>query len=252
MDDIDRGYSHPASAGVAVEVVDPKLRAFMIGVYNKVALGLLTSAGVAYLTSSVPMVRDLLFKTASAGGEQHLAGLTTLGAITAFAPVLAMLCFGMKAEVSAGRARLLYWSVVTTIGASLGVMLLVYTTTSIATAFAASAAGFGALSLWGYTTGEDLKPVQTLCICSLIGLLAVMGLNLLLHSPPIGFVVNAVGVIIFAGLIAYDTQRLKAFYHENQHDTLQMSAGTDIGALSFYLDFVNLFQFLLAFTGGRR
>lgn len=222
----------------------------MIGVYNKVGLGLLVSAGLAYLTSSVPEVRDLLFKTAP--DTHRLIGLTALGAATVLSPVLAMLGFGMRSEISAKRARLLYWSIVTTIGASLGVMFLAYTTASIATAFAASAAGFGGLSLWGYSTKHDLKPVATFWISGLVGLLAVMGLNLLLRSPAIGFALNTVGVIIFAGLIAYDTQRLKTFYHENRDDAERMSAGTDIGALSLYLDFINFFQFLLAITGGRR
>jgi len=250
MNNTDRGYPHPVSAGVGATAVDPKLRAFMIGVYNKVGLGLLVSAGLAYLTSSVPEVRDLLFKTAS--DTPRLIGLTELGAFTALSPLLAIVGFGMTDEVSAKRARLLYWSMVSTIGASLGVTFLAYTAASIATAFAASAAGFGALSLWGYCTKRDLKPVASFWITGLIGLLVMIGLNLIFRSPAISFAMNALGVMIFAGLIAYDTQRLKTFFHENQHDAMRMRAGTDIGALSLYLDFINLFQFLLALTGGRR
>jgi FtsH-binding integral membrane protein len=250
MENTDRGYPHPVSAGVAVADVDPKLRAFMIGVYNKVGLGLLVSAGLAYLTSSVPEIRDLLFKTAP--DTHRLISLTALGTATVLSPLFVILGFGMAAEVSVQRARLLYWTIVVTIGASLGVTFLAYTTASIATTFAASAAGFGALSLWGYSTKRDLKPVASFWITGLIGLLVVMGLNLFLRSPAIGFAINAVGVVVFAGLIAYDTQRLKTFYHENQNDAARMSVGTDIGALSLYLDFINVFQFLLAFTGGRR
>jgi FtsH-binding integral membrane protein len=250
MENTDRGYSHPVAAGAALADVDPKLRAFMIGVYNKVGLGLLVSAGLAYLTSSVPEIRDLLFKTAP--DTHRLIGLTALGTATVLSPLFVILGFGMTEEVSFRRARLLYWSIVVTIGASLGIAFLAYTTTSIATTFAASAAGFGALSLFGYATKRDLKPVASFWITGLIGLLVVMGLNLFLRSPAIGFAINAVGVVIFAGLIAYDTQRLKTFYHDNQHDAARMSVGADIGALSLYLDFINLFQFLLAFAGGRR
>jgi FtsH-binding integral membrane protein len=222
----------------------------MIGVYNKVGMGLLVSAGLAYTTSAAPIFRDLLFKTAPV--THQLTGFTAPGMFTVLSPLLVILCFGMTDAVSATRARVLYWSIVTTIGASLGVAFLAYTTISVATAFAASAAGFGALSLWSYSTKRDLRPVASFWITGLIGLIVVMGLNLVLHSPAVGFAVNAVGVIVFAGLIADDTRRLKAFYHQNQRDAERMRAGTDIGALSLYLDFINLFQFLLALMGGRR
>lgn len=249
MDKTDRGHSHPLGLGVE-GAVDPKLRAFMIGVYNKVGLGLLASAGLAYLTSSVPEVRDLLFKVAP--DTHKLVSLTGLGVLTVLSPLFVVLGFGVSEEVSAKRLRLLYWSLVVTIGASLGITFLAYTTASIATAFAASAAGFGALSLYGYCTSRDLKPIASFWITGLIGLLVVMGLNLLLNSPAIAFAVNSIGVVIFAGLIAYDTQSLKAFYHEHQADPERMAAGTDLGALRLYLDFINFFQFLLALTGGRR
>lgn len=249
MDKTDRGHSHPVGLGVD-GAVDPKLRAFMIGVYNKVGFGLLTSAGLAYLTSSVPEVRDLLFKVAP--DTHKLVSLTGLGVLTVLSPLFVVLGFGVSEEVSAKRLRWLYWSLVVTIGASLGITFLAYTTASIATAFAASAAGFGALSLYGYCTSRDLKPIASFWITGLIGLIVVMGLNLLLNSPAIAFAVNAIGVVIFAGLIAYDTQALKAFYHEHQADPERMAAGSDIGALRLYLDFINFFQFLLALTGGRR
>jgi FtsH-binding integral membrane protein len=250
MDNTERDHSHRGLAEGAVAAVDPKLRAFMIGVYNKVGLGLLVSAGLAYLTSSVPEVRDLLFKTAA--DTHRLVGLTALGAATVLSPLVVILGFGMSNDVGAKRARLLYWSIVTTLGASLGVTVLAYTTASVATAFAASAAGFGALSLWGYCTERDLRPVASFWITGLVGLLVMVALNLVLHSAAIGFAINAVGVVAFAGLIAYDTQRLKTFYHEHRNHAERLATGTDIGALSLYLDFINLFQFLLAVMGGRR
>lgn len=250
MDKSVRGYSRAASAEVSLAAVDPGLRAFMVGVYNKLGLGLLVSAGLAYLTSSAPWVRDLLFRTAP---ETHrLVGLTTLGAATALSPILVMLGFSTTAEVSAKRARVLYWSIVVTIGASLGMTFLAYTSTSVATAFAASAAGFGALSLWGYCTKRDLKPLASFWISGLIGLLSLLALNLLLRSPAIGFAVNALGVVVFAGLIGYETQRLKGFYYDYRNDPERMRAGTDAAALILYLDFINLFEFLLGFAGGRR
>jgi FtsH-binding integral membrane protein len=222
----------------------------MIGVFNRVGLGLFASAVMAYLTSSAPAVRDLLFVTAP--DTRALVGLTPLGVLTALSPVAAIVAVGMGSEVTARRARLLYWTVVVTIGASLGVMFLAYAAASVATAFAASAAGFGALSLWGYSTKRDLNASASFWISGLVGLPCVMVLNLLLRSPAVGFAVNALGVVIFAGLIAYDTQCLKTCYRDCRGDPERLRAAADIGALNLYLDFINFLQFLLAFIGGRR
>jgi FtsH-binding integral membrane protein len=252
MEDIDRTAPYSSVADPALQAVDPKLRAFMMGVYNKVALGLLLSAIVAYLTSSFAPIRDLLFRTASVDGVAHLVGLTGAGTVAVFSPLLVMLGFGMGRGTTASRAGALYWSIVATVGASLGAVALAYTTTSIATTFAASAAGFGALSLLAQVTRRDLGSLHSFLTTGLIGLVAALGLNLVLRSSGLGFALNCAGVLVFAGLVAYDGQRLRMFYEANRDDLSKMGAATDIGALTLYLDFINLFQFLLAFTGARR
>lgn len=250
MDGMDRDYPRTGADGATAVAVDSGLRAFMIGVYNRVALGLLVSGGVALLTSSVPGVRDLLFRSAVPG--HTVPGLTGLGALTVLSPLLVMLGLGQRTEANPRRARLLYWSIVATIGASLGAIFLVYTAISIAVAFAACAVSFGALSLWGYCTDRDLRPMASFWIAGLAGLIGAVAINLVVGSPALAFAASAVGVVVFAGLIACDTQRLKTFYHRNQDDPARMSAGADIGALSLYLDFINLFEFVVALSSGRR
>ena len=224
----------------------------MIGVYNKVALGLLLSAALAYVTSAVPAIRDSLFVTMTAHGARHLGGLTVLGLISACSPFLAFAAFGLGQEQTPARSGRLYWAVVASVGASFGVLVLVYTTVSIATAFVASAAGFGALSLFGYVTQRNLAAHVSFLVIGLIGLIAALALNLILHHSAMGFAINAMGVLIFAGLIAHDSQRLKMLYYECEDDTEKVGAATNVGALGLYLDFINFFQFLLALLGGRR
>lgn len=206
MIDVDRGQSHPIVADTVGEAVDPRLRTFMIGVYNKVALGLLLSAVLAYVTSAVPAIRDTLFVTVIVNSARHLGGLTALGLISAFSPVLALAAFGMGREQTPIRSGLLYWAVVASVGASLGVLVLVYTTVSIATAFLASATGFGALSLMGHVTKKNLAAHTSFLVAGLIGLIAALALNFVLHSGAIGFAINTAGALIFAGLIAHDSQ----------------------------------------------
>ena len=138
------------------------------------------------------------------------------------------------------------------IGASFGLIFLQYTNTSIAQTFFISAAAFGALSLAGYTTKRDLTAMGSFLIMGLFGIILAMIVNVFLHSAAIGFVVSALGVLIFAGLIAYDTQRLKAMYYQVGGNGEAMGVATNFGALNLYLDFINLFRFLLVFMGGSR
>ncbi len=230
--------------------VDAGLRGFMLGVYNKVALGLVWSAVLAYLTSSVPAVRDLLFVLRPDG---RLGGLTILGMAIGFAPIVVILASGfllrnptpVRPACSTGASCPL-------IGASLGMWVLIYTGASIATTFLVTAAAFGALSLWGYATKRDLSGFGSFLMIGLIGLIAAMVVNMFLHSPMIAFVVNIAGVLIFAGLIGYNTQRLKMTYYTLGGDQAAMGVATNYGALSLYIDFINLFQFLMQFMGVRR
>lgn len=230
--------------------IDQGLRGFMLGVYNKVALGLLLSAGLAYLTSMVPAVRELMFRLTPDG---RFAGYTVLGMIVAFAP-LAVLLISMVTmrRDSARGASVLYWTICALIGASLGVLGLVYTGASLATTFLIAAAAFGGLSLFGYTTKKDLTGFGSFLLVGLIGLIIASLVAMFWNPPGFSFVISVLGVLIFAGLIAYDTQRLKMIYYRLGGDEAATGVATSYGALSLYLDFINLFQFLLSLFGQRR
>jgi hypothetical protein len=138
------------------------------------------------------------------------------------------------------------------LGASLGLVTLQFTGVSIARAFAVSALAFSSLSLFGYATRRDLTASGGFLLMGATGLIAALVLNLLLHSPLIALVIDAVGVLVFGGLVAHDTQRLKLGYAACAGDQGAMAVATNCGALSLFLDFINLFQFLLLMSGDRR
>ena len=248
MSDFDRGYARSVPADRADMSVDVGLRRFMLGVYNKVALGLVLSAGLAYLTGSFAPVRDLMFTVADGR-----VGYSILGFVVAFAP-LAVILFGSFAlrNATPRTAGAIYWTIVSLIGASLGVVVLRYTGASIASTFLLTATSFGALSLVGYTTKKNLTGFGSFLIMGMWGLLGAMLINMFLASSMMALIVNVLGVAIFAGLTAYDTQRLKMQYYELGGDEAAMGVATNWGALNLYLDFINLFQFLLSLLGSRR
>ncbi|MFN3515385.1 MAG: Bax inhibitor-1/YccA family protein [Phenylobacterium sp.] len=250
MSDLYRSQYGSIPAQRADMAVDAGLRSFMIGVYNKVALGLVVSAALAYLTSSVAPIRDLMFVVSADG---RLAGMAPLGWIVAFAPlgILLVSGFAMRNPTS-GAASALYWTIVALIGASLGVVGLMYTGASIASMFLITATAFGALSLVGYTTKKDLTGFGSFLIVGVIGLIIASLVNLFLRSEAVQFAVSVIGVFVFAGLIAYDTQRLKLSYYELGGIEAARGVATSYGALSLYINFINLFQFLLSLFGQRR
>ena len=247
MSDYDRNYASAIPADRADMSVDAGLRSFMLGVYNKLALGLVLSGALAWVTSSVEPVRDLLFKT-TAGGA--FAGYTIPGYIVVFAP-LAVILFGMGAARSAKGATALYWTVVSLIGASMGTVFLVYNLGSISTAFLSTSVAFGSLSLWGYTTKKDISGWGSFLMIGVVGIIIASIANMFFKSPAFYYVINAVVVLLFAGLTAYDTQRLKLTYYGLRDDVEALGAATSMGALSLYLNFINMFQALLALFGNR-
>jgi FtsH-binding integral membrane protein len=249
MSDFNRGYARPAPASADMSV-DAGLRSFMLGVYNKLALGLLLSAALAYLTVNVAPVRDMLYVISPDG---RLVGMTLLGQIARFAPLVAMIVamFAMR-NPSPRSSGALYWFIVSSIGVGAGVWLLIYTGASVASTFLITAVAFGSLSLVGYTTKRDLTGMGSFLIMGVWGLLGAMLINIFLHNSAMALIVNVLGVLIFAGLIAYDTQKLKMTYYQLEGNDAGRSVATSYGALSLYLDFINLFQFLLALFGNRR
>lgn len=248
MSDFNNGYARPLPQTADMSV-DAGLRSFMLGVYNKLALGLVVAGVLAYITGNVPAVQQLLF----AVGPDGRIGLTLLGMIVQFSPLVMLFgsMFFMKNPTARG-VNMLYWAVVSTIGAGLGILFLRYTGESLATTFFVTAAAFGGLSLVGYTTKKDLSGMGTFLIMGVIGLVIASIVNMFLGSGTLYLIISALGVLIFAGLIAYDTQRLKMTYYALGGDQNAMGVATGFGALSLFINFINLFQFLLAFMGGSR
>jgi hypothetical protein len=248
MSDFNRGFSRPTSV-VTDMSVDAGLRAFMLGVYAKVALGLVLSAILAYVTGTVPQVQQLLFTRDPVSGR---IGYTILGIVVAFAPLAILLFQAFMRRTSPQAASFTYWAIVSLIGASFGLLFIVYSQVSIFQTFLVTAAAFGGLSLVGYTTKRDLTAMGSFLIMGLWGLIFASLAAMFFHSGALYFAINLIGVLIFAGLIAYDTQRLKMTYYQLGGDTAAMSVATSYGALSLYLNFINLFRFLLYFMGGSR
>jgi FtsH-binding integral membrane protein len=254
MPDLQESLRRDAAAPVAgaEAAIDQGLRRYMLAVYRKVALGLGAAGAMAYATSSLPVLRGLMFQPAPAGSASAMQ-LTVLGALVAFSPIVVLLMSARALSQPTPRntARI-YWTVVALFGASMGVMVLNFTGLSIATTFAIAAAAFGGLSLFGYTTRKDLTALGAFLTVGLIGLIGTLVLNVFLRSPAADFAINLVGVAIFAGLIAYDTQRLKTAYYALGGDEAARGVASNYGALSLFINFLNLFQFLLLLMSGDR
>ena len=249
MSDFNRGYARTVPADRADMSVDVGLRSFMLGVYNKVALGLVLSAALAWLTADFAPVQQLLYTVTPDG---RLAGFTALGMIVRFLPLVVLIGAMFIRNPSPRAAGIVYWSVVSGIGAGLGVWLLAYTGVSVASTFLITAAAFGGLSLFGYTTKRDLTGFGSFLMVGLIGLVLASLVGMFWHPAGFSMIFSLLGVLIFAGLIAYDTQKLKMTYYQLGGETASMAVATNYGALNLYLNFINLFQFLLSLTGSRR
>jgi FtsH-binding integral membrane protein len=247
MSDFNRGLS-PSTPAVADMGVDAGLRAFMLGVYNKVGLGLVLSAALAWVSGNYDPVRQLFFDVDANGRT----GLTILGLAVAFAPMVILLSQMFLRKTSPRAAAITYWAIVSLIGLSFGVLFIVYTGVAIFETFLVTAVAFGGLSLVGYTTKRNLTGMGSFLIMGLFGLIVASIASIFIQSAALVFVINVAGVLIFAGLIAFNTQRLKMTYYQLGGDTAAMSVATSYGALSLYLDFINLFRFLLYFIGGGR
>ena len=232
----DTRYSGRAQTQTAE--MDAGLRKYMLGVYNYMASGLLVSAIVALLASSSATVMQTIFGSG-------------LAYVVMFAPLvmLMIMSFGFN-KLSTPVLQGMYWAFVALFGLSLSTIFLVYTTADIVRVFFITAAAFGGLSLFGYTTKKDLSGFGTFLIMGLIGLVIASLVNLFLESTMMSFVISVLGVLIFAGLTAFDTQRIKSTYiqHRMEGDVATRTAVMD--AIALYLNFVNLFMFLLHLFGG--
>ena len=227
---------------------DVGLRAHMIRVYNYMASGLALSGIVAFGLFSSPDLAGLFFQI-QAG---RVVGLNGLGWVAILAPMGLLLLVSFRAaQMSVGSIQAVYWAVTALMGVSLSLLLFRYTGASVARTFFVTAAAFGALSLYGYTTKKDLTAMGKFLFMGVVGLILASIVNMIWPSGAMSFVISAAGVLIFSGLIAYDTQKIKDQYADAWGtDTAEKVA--IFGALSLYLDFVNLFQFLMMFLGQRR
>jgi FtsH-binding integral membrane protein len=221
---------------------DAGLRKHMLSIYNYMASGVLLSGIVALLFSR-------------GGAESAAAQVFTNGGPLAWLIILSPLAivfamsFGAN-RFSTGTLRAMFWAFATLMGLSLSTVLLVYTGSSVAATFFATAGAFAGLSLFGYTTKKDLSGWGTFLTMGVIGLLIAMLINMFFPMPGLSLAISFIGVLIFAGLTAYDTQRLKQQYYQLRGTEFAGKA-IILGALSLYLDFINMFQFLLSFMGQR-
>ena len=232
---------------------DVGLRQHMVRVYNYMASGLALSGIVAFALFTVPALQSLFFTMGmTRGGAVVPTGLNILGWIAIFAPLGLLLLVSFRAaQMSLTSVQAVYWAVTALMGVSLSLLLFRYTGASVARTFFVTAAAFGALSLYGYTTKRDLTAMGKFLFMGLIGLLLAGLVNMIWPSGTMTFIISAVGVLIFSGLIAYDTQKIKEQYAD-AWDSGSAEKIAVFGALSLYLDFVNLFQFLMSFLGQER
>jgi len=226
-----------STAGARGAAYDVGLRKYMLSVYNYMASGVLLTGIVALLFASSGLAEQVF--------QTPLRWLIILAPL-AFIMVLS---FGIN-KLSTAATQGVFWAFATVMGLSMSTIFLRYTGSSIAITFFATAVAFLSLSLYGYTTKRNLQAFGTFLIMGVVGLLVAMILNVFLQSGPFALVINAIGVLLFAGLTAYDTQRIKGMY-DYVAGTDMMGKAVIMGALSLYLDFVNMFQFLLSFTGSR-
>jgi len=227
-------------AGTMDASVDQGLRSYMLGVYNYMTLGVALTGLVAFFTSQSPALMQALFS----GPQAYLVMFAPLGFVLA-------LSFGVS-RMSAGLVQILFWAFAAIMGLSLSTIFLAYTGTSITRVFFITAASFAGLSLWGYTTKKDLTGMGSFLIMGLIGLIVASLVNIFLKSSAMEFVISCVGVLVFAGLTAYDTQKIKENYYVASQSGEMMKKVSVMGALSLYLDFINLFLMLLRLFGSSR
>jgi len=243
-------WQDPQTTGISAATVsvpraarDAGLRSYMLSVYNYMASGVLLTGIIALLFA--PYAGQVLVQADGRG----MSGLGWIVTLSPLAIVFAM-SFGAP-RMRTATLQLLFWAFAALMGLSMSTIFLVFTGASIAQTFFATAAAYLGLSLYGYTTKRDLSGLGTFLIMGVVGILVAMLVNMFLQSTAMALMISVIGVLLFAGLTAYDTQRIKSMYFYVQGT--EMAGKTVImGALTLYLDFINMFQFLLSFMGDRR
>lgn len=238
-------------------MIDEGLRSYMVKVYNLMALALVITGVAAFGFASLAVTSDPAAAVATLPNGKMLTELgyaiyaSPLRWAVMLAPLALVFFLSFRVhKMSVSAAQSTFWVYAALVGLSISSIFLRYTEASIVQTFFITAASFGALSLYGYTTKKDLSAMGSFLIMGLFGLIIASIVNIFLKSDGLSFAVSAIGVLIFAGLTAYDTQKIKEMYFEGD-DVLVAGRKAIMGALTLYLDFLNLFMFLLQFLGNR-
>ena len=258
MADIRPYQTRVATAGTRTDAsIDEGLRAYMLKVYNLMGLGLVITGLAAFGTIMLATTGDPASAVATLPNGKMLTSFgyaifaSPLKWVVILAPLAAVFFLSFRVnKLSVSAAQTAFWVYAALVGISLSSIFLIFTSGSIVQTFFVTAASFGALSLYGYTTKRDLTAMGSFLIMGVFGLIIAMVVNIFLASSALQFAISAIGVLIFAGLTAYDTQNIKEMYFEGD-DVLVAGRKAVIGALRLYLDFINLFTFLLQFLGNR-
>lgn len=227
---------------------DEGMRRYMLGVYNYMASALALTGITAYAGANFAPLVNLLY-------VQHGAhmGLSGFGWLVAFAPLLFVFGLGMGINrLSVSAAQGIFWAYAAVMGLSLSSLFFIYTGTSLVRVFFITSIMFGAMGMWGYSSKRDLTSMGHFMMMGLFGIIIASLVNIFLQSPAVYFATSALGVVIFTGLIAYDTQKIKQMYYYSAGNGEAVAKTSILGALSLYLDFINLFIHLLRFIGDRR
>ena len=233
-------------------VMDEGLRAYMLKVYNYMATGILLTGIIALLTFKMSVVTNdsgAIVGLTQIGNTLYNSGLKWVVMLAPLGVVIYM-SFGIK-KMSASKAQTTFWVFASLMGLSLSSILLIYTGLSVTRVFFICSATFGAMSIYGYTTKRDLTKLGSFLMMGLIGIIIASVVNIFLKSSMMYFVISILGVLIFVGLTAYDTQKIKNMYSSSDTGEL-MGKKAVMGALTLYLDFINLFIMLLRLFGQRR
>jgi uncharacterized protein len=247
MADLRQYQSRVGNAGARADAaIDEGLRAYMLKVYNLMALGLVITGLAAWGA----------FQLAVSDGQLTAFGQLIYASafrwVVIFAPLAMVFFLSFRINnMSVSAAQITFWVYAALVGLSLSTIFLVYTAQSITQTFFVTAAAFGALSLYGYTTRRDLSAMGSFLIMGVFGIIIAMLVNIFLQSSALQFAISVIGVLVFSGLTAYDTQKIKEMYWEGD-DVLVAGRKAIMGALRLYLDFINLFMFLLQFLGNNR
>jgi FtsH-binding integral membrane protein len=251
MSDFDRNVAATRFGADRAVAIDAGLRAHMIRVYNYMAVGVGMTGIVAWLTFQMSATTNAAGKLVFTPLGQTLFG-SPLVWVLMLAPLGLVFFISFRINsLSASTARTLFFIYAASLGLSLATIFMAYTEASITRVFFISAAAFGGLSLWGYTTQRDLTGMGSFLMMGLIGIIIASLVNIFLKSGPLDWIISVIGVLVFAGLTAYDTQKIKEMYDPNEDGTVTGRKAV-MGALSLYLDFINLFLMLLRLFGDRR